>query len=149
VDRPEVAGVDGVDISFNFGVAGEKAGDTGYWWASISSLRMWLSQPSNEEFRTQEFVNLLRELALKVNIGADLNEDDLRELPAWSKGLFDPKKITAACRSAKVLTNDCIAKAMRKDIFIGHDDSRENRLAKRTDDPALVEYIRLTKAVEE
>lgn len=38
---------------------------------------------------------------------------------------------------------------MRKDIFIGHDESRENRLAKRTDDPALMEYIRLTKAMEE
>jgi len=151
-EKPEVAGLDGVDISFNFGereIAGEKAGDTGYWWAPLTELRLWLSQPSNEEYRSQEFVNLLRELSLKVGIGIDINEEDLRELPAWSKGLFDPTKITAACRSAKVLTNDCIAKTMRKDIFIGHDESRENRLAKRNDDPALVEYIRLTKALEE
>jgi hypothetical protein len=152
LDKPKVQGSDVMDASFNFGavgLVGEKTEADGVWWASIGPLRIWLNEDKNAAFRSQDFVNALRDLSKTLDIKVGVKEDELRELPAWSKNLFDPADISTSCKASEFVTSDCMAKTVRKDIFLGHDESRYGRLVKRVEEPDLVEYIRLQAAMKE
>lgn len=157
--KPEVLGQPtdpNVDMDFTFVVSdpsdskmnivfkGEPAEPAkGQFWATLAPLRVMLTAPKLASYNNKMIDDNLRDLAFKLRIKTGSEALDLRKLPGWSTGSFNPDKIPEACKTTSMRTGDCLDKTVRDDIYTADDYARDGRLVKRVDDPHLIEYRRL------